>query len=113
MLQMNHDSMSLASVTYEWARIFVCFVLSKPFDGPFDGPSTGTRHICGFILEGQSCRSALNLGGASAVATLWRDKAAPPYRRHEEFCPARSLNGRISGGLIAKWQRLIIVGWPP
>jgi hypothetical protein len=26
---------------------------------------------------GQSCRSALNLGGA-----------APPYQRHEEFCPA-------------------------
>jgi hypothetical protein len=30
---------------------------------------------------------------ASAVAngfgeTSWRDKAAPPYRRHEEFCPA-------------------------
>jgi len=40
---------------------------------------------------GQSCRSALNLGGA----------AAPPYQRHEEFCPAphpkQPLTGRLYG----------------
>jgi hypothetical protein len=39
---------------------------------------TGAGQNSSPSLAGQSCRSALNLGGA----------AAPPYRRCEEFCLA-------------------------
>jgi hypothetical protein len=55
--------------------LFGCEILDK---GEMR-PATHVRKTRFFTSSvGQSCRSALNLGGA----------AAPPYRRHEEFYPA-------------------------
>jgi hypothetical protein len=45
---------------------------------------------------GQSCRSALNLGGA----------AAPPCRRHEEFCPAPAVTSIAQKSLTLSFFRV-------
>ena len=52
-------------------------------------PSKGCRTEFFAFVGGQSCRSALFLGGA----------AATPYRRDEEFCPVPPSKEAIKKGL--------------
>jgi hypothetical protein len=66
---------------FESVRLHSRILLETGKAGKMDSGPTfpwGVRQNSSPSLVGQSCRSALNLGGA----------AAPPYRRCEEFCPA-------------------------